>query len=142
MFSFEKFLGELEVIAKRESGDRKTQVGACLEGSLNKYGVNHLGCELAEEEIVNRTSLFYSSMIHAEVDMINKLKEENNIDILNGATVFVTLFPCDNCAKALIEVGVKKIITNGFRKNADYHIRAKELLDNAGIEYIVLDGTL
>lgn len=134
-------MNTLRKLAKEFSGDRKTQVGAGVyfdDSTTLKWGVNHLGCELDEEEIVNRTPLFYDSMIHAECDMLNKLEESGEVEKVKGKTVYVTLFPCDNCARRLIAAGVKKVIAGDDRPTADYIIRAKELFDKYGVEYEVI----
>lgn len=128
-----KTLLDIYAVAQVKSGDRKTQVGAgvIIDGNL-VIGVNHLEKELPEYEVVNRTSLFYDSMIHAEVDLCAKL------DDLHGMTVYVTLFPCDSCAKTLIAKGVKHIVVKDDRPDAPYIIRAKQLLDEAGITYEIV----
>ena len=130
-------LSELKMLAKEYSGDRKTQVaaGVYLNGSL-KFGVNHLPYDLPETDIANRTQLFYDTIMHAEVDMANKVGHT-----LKGATVYVTLFPCDKCAARLIAEGVKHIIVAEDRPTASYIIKAKELLDYAHVTYEVINTT-
>lgn len=124
----------LNTLAKKYSGDRRTQVaaGCYIDGRL-EFGVNHLEYELPEEDIVARTSLFYATMIHAEVDLCTK-----HSGLLRGKTVYVTLFPCDNCARRLIKEGVTKIIAGEDRPDASYIIEAKRLLGEAKIEWEVI----
>ena len=131
-----KALNLAKEYASKYSGDRKTQVGATVYIN-NKYyfGTNHLGKELPEQEIVERTALFYSTMIHAEVELLTKYPD---LDI-TGQTVFVTLFPCDNCARALIKRGVGRVIVSQDRPDAPYIIAAKKLFKDAKIPWIVLD---
>lgn len=128
-------LGLLQDIAKKHSGDRKTQVGAGFyhQGQLI-WGVNHLAYDLPEEDICNRTTLFYATMVHAEADLVANYK-----DLMKGATVYVTLFPCDKCAEKLISADVAKIVVLEDRPTASYIIKAKELLDKAGIPYEIVE---
>ena len=130
----DKILDRIYAVAKRLSGDRKTQVGAgvIIDNELI-IGVNHLANELPENEIANRTKLFYDTMIHAEVDLCMKVGGS-----LAGKTVYVTLFPCDNCAKKLISMGVKHIIVKEDRPDASYIIKAKELLLAANITWEII----
>ena len=130
-----RIMRALKEIAKEYSGDRRTQVGAqVFINGREIWGVNHLGCDLPEEDIVNRTELFYEKMVHAEIDMLSKL---DGVSIA-GCTVYVTLFPCNNCANALINAGVKHIVAGEDRPDAWYIIEAKRLLDAAGVSWEVI----
>ena len=128
-----KFIGtQLKQLAKEYSGDRKTQVAAgCYVNGKLIFGVNHLAYDLPEDDIVSRTALFYATMTHAEIDLCNKAD-------VRGKTVYVTLFPCNNCASKLIAAGVKNIVAYEDRPTADYIIKAKELLDSNGIPWQVI----
>ena len=124
-------LDRIYSVAKKLSSDSKTQVGAgVIINNELIIGVNHLANTLPEYEITNRTKLFYDTMIHAEIDLCMKIGGS-----LAGSTVYVTLFPCDNCAKRLISMGVKHIIVKEDRPNASYIIKAKELLLAANITW-------
>lgn len=125
---------ELKTLAKMYSGDRKTQVaaGTYLNGTL-EFGVNHLPYAIPEDDIVNRTILFYDTITHAEADLINKVG-----DVLKDRTVYVTLFPCDKCAAKLIKAGVTHVVAAEDRPTASYIIKAKELFDAAGVTYEIL----
>lgn len=130
-----KTMRALKEIARNNSGDRRTQVGAAVFINNKRiWGTNHLACDLPEYDIVNRTAVFYDNMIHAEIDMLSKLEGVS----IEGCTVYVTLFPCNNCAKALIEAGVKRIIAGEDRPDASYIIEAKRLLDAAGVSWEVI----
>ena len=98
------------------------------------FGTNHLGCDLPIEDIEGRTATFYKNMIHAEIDMLAQIPDRD----LKGKTVYVTLFPCDDCARNLIECGVAHIVAGEDRPDAPYIIEAKRLLDAAGVSYEVL----
>lgn len=124
----------LEDLANKYSGDRKTKVAAgCYINGILEFGVNHLEYTLDEYEIVNRTALFYSTMIHAEADLCGRLGNS-----LAGKTVYVTLFPCDDCASKLIACGVKHLVVKEDRPNAPYVVKAKELLDMHSITYSII----
>jgi len=129
-------LALLKEIASEHSGDRRTKVAAgCYIDGILKWGVNHLEYELPEEDIAARTALFYATMVHAEADLCTKIGEQ-----LQGKTVYVTLFPCDGCAKKLIQGGVEHIVVGEDRPDAPYIIEAKRLLEIAGISWEVIES--
>lgn len=57
-----------------------------------------------------------------------------------GATVYVDLFPCNECAKMIIQSGIKKVIYLSDKyANSDGTIASKRLFDLAGVEYTCLN---
>lgn len=129
-----EILRQLMDLAVEYSGDRKTQVGAGFYLNDKLYwGVNQLAHALPEDEIVNRTAMFYNTMIHAEASLVARY-----VQLMRDSTVYVTLFPCDNCATLLIKAGVKKVIVLNDRPTASYIIKAKELFDEHGVEYSII----
>ena len=72
---------------------------------------------------------------HAEVNAI--LNSSSN---LNGATLYVSLFPCNECAKVIIQSGIKHIVYMDDKYNGtDGDIASKKMLDAAGISYKKID---
>lgn len=69
---------------------------------------------------------------HSEIDALNNVPE-NKKHLLQGATAFVTRYPCHNCTHALCEAGVKKIIYGREFPMAEEDVK---YLENNGVEVI------
>jgi len=70
--------------------------------------------------------------IHAEADIIAQVA--NRGISLQGSEIFVTTFPCPNCARLLVRAGIKKLFyTQGYSK-----LDAEEILKSAGVEIILV----
>lgn len=127
------------------SDDPSTQVGACIiscDGRLISVGHNHeprgwdsdsfpWGNDVEKIGIENTK---YPYVIHAELSAI--LNVQGNIGDLKNATLFVTLFPCSNCAKHIAEVGIKKVVYLHEREENTDKIQTKRIFESCGIECI------
>ena len=133
------FMGVAKLSAFR-SKDPNTQVGACIVTPENKIvgvGYNGLpwGCEDTDFPWYNREGDMYDTkypyVVHAELNAIL-----NSIQKLNGCRIYVSLFPCHECAKAIIQSGIKEIIYEDDKYNDTPSDRAsKRMLDAAGVTY-------
>jgi dCMP deaminase len=134
----EYFMGVAELSSKR-SKDPVTQVGCCIVDSSNKHilsiGYNGLPSgfnddEFAWEKSSNILEDKNSYVVHAEANAILNADKD-----LTGAEVYVTMFPCNECAKLLAQKKVKKIIYKDARYlNKDKGKVALEIFKKAGIE--------
>ena len=136
----EYFMGVAMLSAMR-SKDPGTQVGACIVSEDNKIlsmGYNGFpkGCsddEFPWERVGEdpyRTKYFYST--HAEMNAILNFRGGR----LDGAKVYVTLFPCNECAKAIIQAGIRTIVYDCDKYADTPSVRAsKRMLDAAGVRY-------
>lgn len=109
----EYFMGIAELSAKR-SKDPKTQVGCCIVSKETKHilsiGYNGLPYGMDDddfhwEDSTDKSKSKHSYVVHAEANAI--LNATNSID---GAVVYCTMFPCNECAKLLAQKRVSKII--------------------------------
>ena len=135
----EYFMGIAELAAKR-SKDPSTQVGACIvdkENYILSVGYNGMpiGCSddvfpwNREGETLDTK---YPFVCHAEMNAILNSKTAD----LEGATVYVSLFPCNECTKALIQKKVAKIVYLSDKYHDEVNTRAsRKMLDAAGIKY-------
>ncbi len=138
----EYFMGVAELSAKR-SKDPNTQVGACIVSNDNKilsmgYNGFPMGCsddefpwgKEHETDDPYNAKYFYST--HSELNAILNYRGGS----LEGSKLYVTLFPCNECAKAIIQAGIKTLIY-GCDKYADSaSVRAsKRMLNAAGVRY-------
>ena len=109
--SWEKyFLGLVELTAQR-SKDPNTKVGAIIVNKENKIvGLGYNGMPLGNDEFPwgrdgAAIDTKYPYVIHAEQNAIL-----NTTTDTKGTTIYVSLFPCSNCAKFLVQAGVKEVV--------------------------------
>ena len=80
----------------------------------------------------------YLYVCHAEFNAILNIRNGSS---LKNCTVYVTLFPCNECAKAIIQTGIKKVIYLSDKyKDQTSTIASKKLLDLAGVKYEKYEG--
>ena len=113
---------------------KRRQVGALVVKDKmiisDGYNGTPSGCENICEDDNNTTKPY---VLHAEANAITKLaRSENNSD---GATIYITASPCIECAKLIIQAGIKRVVY-GEQYRLEDGIR---LLEKAGIEVIYLN---
>jgi len=107
----EYFMGVAKLAARR-SKDPSTQVGACVvspENIIISTGYNGMPHGCSDDEFPwgrEGEETKYPYVVHAE---LNAILNANGRD-LRGSRVYVALFPCNECAKAIIQSGVKEVI--------------------------------
>ena len=136
----EYFMG-VAFLSARRSKDPNTQVGACIVSQDNKIlsmGYNGFPNGCSDEDFPwNRESAdpydnkyFYST--HSELNAILNYRGGS----LEGSKLYVTLFPCNECAKALIQSGIRTVIYAEDRYANTSSTRAsKRMLRAAGVEF-------
>ena len=72
--------------------------------------------------------------VHSEIDAISKAAKEGHK--LDGATIYVSRYPCENCARAVAAAGIKKVIYGRTESISDY---TQQILDDAGVEVYKID---
>ena len=110
----EYFMGVASLSAQR-SKDPSTQVGACIVSQDHKilsmgYNGFPIGCsddDFSWDREGDDNKYYYST--HSELNAILNYRGGS----LEGAVIYVTLFPCNECAKAIIQSGIKKVIFKG-----------------------------
>ena len=137
----EYFMG-IALLSAERSKDPSTQVGACIVSENNKilstgYNGMPIGCnddEMPwEREAEKPNDTKYPFVCHAELNAI--LNSPSLIDNKN-AKIYVALFPCNECAKAIIQSGIKEIIYACDKyAQTDAVIASKMILDRAGVKY-------
>ena len=138
----EYFMGVAALSAKR-SKDPSTQVGACIVSSDNKIlsmGYNGFprGCSDDEfpwgkdsqaEDSYNAKYLYST---HGELNAILNYRGTS----LEGSKLYVTLFPCNECAKAIIQAGIRTIVyADDKYADTDVVRASKRMLNSAGVRY-------
>jgi len=133
------FMG-IALLSAERSKDPNTSVGACIVSDDNKilsvgYNGMPIGCsddEYPWEREGSALETKYVYVCHAEMNAILNYTGA----YMKGSKVYVTLFPCNECTKALIQKGIKEIIfmTDKYA-DTDTVKAAKRMLTSAGITY-------
>ncbi|MBP5634478.1 dCMP deaminase family protein [Candidatus Saccharibacteria bacterium] len=135
----EYFMGIAKLSAER-SKDPNTQVGACIVNEARKIvatGYNGMPTGVKDEDMPwAREGDFldtkYAYVCHAELNAIL-----NSVAKLDGCTLYVTLFPCNECAKAVIQSGIKRVIyADNKYANTDGTKAARLMLERCGVKLI------
>ena len=138
----EYFMG-VAVLSGKRSKDPSTQVGACIVSEDNKilsmgYNGFPMGCSddefplgrENEEDDPYNTKYFYSA--HSELNAILNYRGGS----LEGSKLYVTLFPCNECAKAIIQAGIKTVVYASDKYAGTPVVNAsKRMLNAAGVRY-------
>ena len=135
----EYFMGVARLSALR-SKDPNTKAGACIvNGDRRIVGIGYNGFPKGCEDDVfpwgrddkNSLNTKYPYVVHAEANAIL-----NSTVSLKGTTLYVSLFPCNECAKLIIQAGVKHIVYMDDKYNGALSDQAsKRMLDSAGVTY-------
>ena len=144
----EYFMGVAKFSAFR-SKDPNTQVGACIVSNDTKIlsmGYNGFprGCaddvfpwgrDNSENDPYNSKYLYVT---HSELNAILNYRGGS----LEGSKLYVTLFPCNECAKAIIQAGIKTVVY-AEDKYADTDVvkASKRMLNAAGVRYYEYQAT-
>lgn len=138
--SWDEYFMGIALLSAERSKDNNTQVGACIVNKDKKIlslGYNGMptGCnddEMPWEREGDAVNTKYMYVCHAELNAILNRGEVS----LDGAILYVTLFPCNECAKAIIQSGIKEVVYMSD-KYADMAntIVSKRIFDMAGVKY-------
>ena len=135
----EYFMGVAKLAGMR-SKDPGTQVGACIVGQDNKilsmgYNGFPIGCsddEFPWEREGDTLKTKYPYVRHSELNAILNYRGGS----LAGAKLYVTLFPCNECAKAIIQSGIREVIYDCDKYAETPSVRAsKRMFRAAGVAY-------
>lgn len=122
---------EMARIWSKNSYCKRRQVGAILVKAKmiisDGYNGTPSGFENICEDENNKTKPY---VLHAEANAITKVAKSNNSS--EGATLYVTSSPCMECAKLIIQAGIKRVVFSDQYTNQD----GVNLLKQAGIEVI------
>ena len=142
VISWDEYFMGLAHLSSKRSKDPSTQVGCCIVDTNNKvvsigYNGFPTGCNDdafpwdREGDFCNTK---YPYVVHAELNAI--LNSKLN---LNNCIIYVSLFPCNECAKAIIQSGIKKIVYESDKyADTDAVKASKKMLIAANVEYTQL----
>ena len=145
--SWDEYFMGIAMLSGMRSKDPNTQVGACIvdpEHKILSMGYNGfpLGCSddefpwVREGEDPLKTKYVYT--VHSELNAILNFRGGS----LEGAKLYVSLFPCNECAKAIIQAGIKTIVYDCDKyAHTPAVIASKRMLDAAGVRYYKYNRT-
>ena len=137
----------IAVLSALRSKDPSTKVGACIVDSENKVvsiGYNGMPCGISDEDLSwNRGEGLDSKYLYVCHAEFNAILNTRNGSSLKGCTLYVTLFPCNECAKAIIQTGIKEIVycDNKYKDTVITQASAK-MLKLAGVKTRQYKGRL
>jgi dCMP deaminase len=115
--SWHSYFMAIAILSAFRSKDRKTQNGACIVDRDNRIigiGYNGLprGCDdddpayWGDEDDSDVLRSKHTYVVHAEKNAIYNCMAQD----MRGASMYVTQFPCNTCAQAIIQVGIERVI--------------------------------
>ena len=140
--SWDEYFMAIAKLSAMRSKDPSTQVGACIvsndnrilsigyNGAPNGFDDNEFPWNREGENLNTK----YPYVCHAELNAI--LNYRGNKKDLENAKIYVDLFPCNECAKLIIQSGIKEVIyLNDKYANSDNNIASRTLFDKCHVKY-------
>lgn len=144
--SWDEYFMGVALLAAERSKDPNTQVGACIVDEQNRIlstGYNGFPHGCSDDDFPwnrdeSRGDTKYQFVVHAELNAILNARGKS----LAGSILYVALFPCNECAKAIIQAGVREVIYLSDKyKNTPSTIASRRMLDAAGVKLTQLKPT-
>lgn len=130
----------IALLSSMRSKDPSTQVGACIVNSEKRIlsmGYNGMPRSCSDDEFPwdkNESALNskYLYVCHAELNAILNCASGN----VRGCTVYTTLFPCNECAKAIIQSGIAEVVYMSDKySDSDSVLASKRMFTTAGVKF-------
>ena len=139
--SWDEYFMGIAMLAAKRSKDPNTQVGASIVSEDNiiiSTGYNGMPKGCSDDEFPwdrkgeNEAATKYPYVVHAE---LNAILNANGRD-LRGSRIYVALFPCNECAKAIIQSGIKEVMYLSDKYNDTMlNLVSKKMLQAAGVKF-------
>lgn len=138
--SWDEYFMGIAILSSMRSKDPSTQVGACIVNAdkrILSMGYNGMPRCCSDDVFPwdkNESPLDskYLYVCHAELNAILNCA----VGSVRGCTVYVTLFPCNECAKAIIQSGIAEIVYMSDKyAESDSVLASKKMFDTAGVKY-------
>lgn len=138
--SWDDYFMAVALLSAQRSKDPSTQVGACIVNSKKKIvGIGYngfpIGCSDDELPWGSEGSFLdtkYPYVCHAELNaVLNSISRD-----LEGCSMYVALFPCNECTKVIIQSGIKEIVYLSDKHSDTDRVKASKIMfDKAGVKY-------
>ena len=146
--SWDEYFMSMAVLSAQRSKDPNTKVGACIVDKDHKVvsnGYNGMPTGIDETKISwsregQGLDSKYLYVCHAEFNAILNTRDGSQ---LKGCTLYVTLFPCNECTKAIIQTGIKEIVYLDNKYKDTTGVQASALmLELAGVKTRKYEGRI
>lgn len=145
--SWDTYFMSVALLSSFRSKDKKTQNGACIVNKDKRIvGVGYNGLPRGlnddvhqfwcDEDDCDTLNSKHTYVIHAEQNAIhNRISHD-----LKDCTLYVTSFPCKECAKSICQSGIKKVVYMYIKPHHEKENQAVEIMfDSANIDYVEFD---
>ncbi|WP_281702389.1 deoxycytidylate deaminase [Cryptobacterium curtum] len=142
VITWDQFFMGVAIAASQRSKDPHTQVGACIADTNHRIlsvGYNGTPSALNDDDFpwgASDDPLHdkHSYVVHAEANAV--LNYRGSLKDMDGASAYVTLFPCHECAKILVQAGIREVVyqDNKYEGTIDNQI-AMRIFDDCGVSY-------
>ena len=139
VITWDEYFMAVALLSAKRSKDPNTQNGACIVNSDNIIlGIGYNGAPRGWDDAKfpwaregEYMEVKYPFVIHAELNAILNAAGRD----LRGATMYATLAPCNECAKAIAQAGIKRVVYLSDKyKDLDSFKAARKIFDTLGIE--------
>ena len=146
--TWDEYFMAVAKLSSLRSKDPNTQVGACIVGDDNRIlsiGYNGTPNGYSDDEFPwdregAPLETKYMYVCHAEMNAI--INYRGSRKELENAKVYVDLFPCNECAKIIIQSGIKEVVYLSDKYNGtEGNIASKKLFDICGVKYRQMKAT-
>ena len=140
--SWDEYFMSIAKLTAGRSKDPNTQVGACIVSSDNRLlstGYNGAPNNFHDDKFPwertgNPLETKYMYVCHAEANAIDNYRGYKKE--FEGARIYVDLFPCNECAKRIIQSGIKEVVYLSDKyKDTDSTKASKLMFDTCGVKY-------
>lgn len=142
--SWDSYFMGIAYMASLRSKDINTKVGACIVDKDNRIlstGFNGAPRKYRDELVPTTNSkdvpwleTKYPYVCHSEINAI--LNYGGSLRDFQGAKIYVTLFPCNECAKAIAQTGIEEVIyLSDKHHDDDIYVASRNILSECGIKY-------
>ncbi len=144
--SWDEYFMGVSLLSGKRSKDPSTQVGACIideEKKIIATGYNGAPRGIDDEDFPwSREGDFldtkYAYVCHAELNAILNATKES----LKNCTIYVALFPCNECAKSIIQSGIKKVVYLSDKyMDVPAFIASRKILGMAKVELVQMEAS-
>ena len=137
--TWDEYFMSVAMLAGMRSKDPNSQVGACIVSEDNKIlsmGYNGFPKDCSDDEFPwarqgDELNTKYFYVVHSELNAILNYRGGS----LEGAKLYVTLFPCNECAKAIIQAGIAELVYADDKYNGTpANLASRRMLTSAGVK--------
>lgn len=137
VLTWDQYFMAVAHLSAMRSKDPNTQVGACIVNAQKRivglgYNGFPMGCDddvYSWERDGDYLETKYPYVVHAELNAIL-----NSIQNLAGCTLYVSLFPCNECAKAIIQSGIREVVYEQDKYDGtEGNCASKRMFRDAGV---------